>query len=93
MTTNAVKTGAIPTCSARIAHKPELAFNDNVNKDNYHDWQRKVKDKMIELLRMPEKTVMRTPIKLGKIQRDGYRVEKWEFYPGNYSAVSFLLFP
>ncbi len=74
-----------------LENKPELAFNDSVNKDNYCEWQNKVKDKMKELLRMPEKVVMRTPVKLGTIKRDGYRVEKWEFYPGDFSAVSFLL--
>ncbi|MBO4511588.1 MAG: hypothetical protein J5746_02370, partial [Victivallales bacterium] len=74
-----------------LENEPKLAFNDSITKENYHKWQSDVKDKMRELLCMPEKTVMQTPIRIGTVQRDGYRVEKWEFYPGSFSAVSFLL--
>jgi len=74
-----------------LANEPKLAFNESITKENYHEWQCKVKDKLLELLCMPEKVVMRPPVKLASKQRDGYRVEKWEFYPGNFSAVSFLM--
>ena len=74
-----------------LENKPLLEFNDSVTKESYYNWQCRVKAKMKELLCMPEKIKMRPPVLLGSKQRDGYRVEKWEFYPGNFSAVSFLL--
>lgn len=71
--------------------KPKLAFPEDITRETFPAWQSRVKDKMAELLCMPEKTTMRTPVKLGCVQRNGYRVEKWEFYPGKYNAVPALM--
>lgn len=39
---------------------------------------------------MPNPTQQPEPVCLSCIQREGYRVEKWEFYPDDYTAVPFL---
>lgn len=39
---------------------------------------------------MPEPTPQPAPVLLSSVQRDGYRVEKWEFYPDDYFAVPYL---
>ena len=34
---------------------------------------------------------MPPPVRLWREERDGYRLEKWEFYPDDYAAVPFLV--
>ncbi len=71
-------------------HKKEIALPENLNREVFNEWRKKVADKNRELLCMPEFTDQPDPVKLSEVQRDGYRVEKWEFYPDNYTAVPFL---
>ena len=42
------------------------------------------------LLNMPEPTPQPEPVLLSREQREGYRVEKWEYYPDDWSVVPFL---
>ena len=71
--------------------KPRLTLPENLTKEIYLKWQQDVKDKLRELLRMPEFTKQPAPKKLGSVKRDTYTVEKWEFYPDDYTAVPFLI--
>ena len=54
-------------------------------------WKEALKNKIAELLNLPEFTEQPEPKKLHTTKRDGYRVEKWEFYPDDYTAVPFLV--
>ncbi len=75
----------------RLRHtEPKLAFKATTQ-DEFFTWQAKVKVKLTELLRFPEATPQPPPKKLSVSQREGYRVEKWEFYPYDYCAVPILL--
>jgi len=70
---------------------PKLSLPEELTKESYELWRAKVKEKVKDLLLMPEFTEQPDPIRLDCVQRDGYRVEKWEFYPDDFSAVPFLM--
>ena len=71
--------------------KPELALPAELTPEVFDEWKKKVSAKVAELLQMPEMTAQPAPKMLSSARRDGYRVEKWEFYPDDYSAVPFLM--
>lgn len=70
--------------------KPELALPDELTPEIFAKWQNRVKAKLRELLCLPEATPQPAPVLLSRAQRDGYTLEKWEFYPDDYTAVPFL---
>ncbi len=72
-------------------HKPLLGLPDELTLEIFTAWQNEVKMKVKELLCMPEITPQPAPKLLSSVQRDGYRVEKWELYPDDYTAVPFLM--
>ena len=71
--------------------KPELSLPAELTPEVFSRWQKKVAAKVLELLQMPEMTEQPDPVMLSSVQRDTYRVEKWEFYPDDYTAVPFLI--
>ena len=71
--------------------KPELALPEELTEESFAAWQQAVKAKLRQQLRMPKSTPQPAPVKLETRQREGYRVEKWEFYPDDYTAVPFLV--
>lgn len=68
----------------------KLALPEQLTPESFAEWRQQVADKQKELLCMPEFTEQPAPVLLSTVQRDGYRVEKWEFYPDDYTAVPFL---
>ena len=70
--------------------KPELTLPEELTPESFAEWQKKVKEKIRELLCLPEATPQPAPVLLSRAQREGYSVEKWEFYPDDYTAVPFL---
>jgi hypothetical protein len=71
--------------------QPALALPQELNEETFSRWQEAVKETLRQQLAMPQPTPQPAPVKLSEVQRDGYRVEKWEFYPDDYSAVPFLV--
>lgn len=71
--------------------KPELSLPEDLTVETFRCWQTKVAEKCIELLQMPQFSEQPDPVRLSTVQREGYRVEKWEFYPDDYTAVPFLI--
>ncbi|MBR4864487.1 MAG: hypothetical protein IKU07_07915 [Oscillospiraceae bacterium] len=71
--------------------QPALALPKELDDATFSQWQQNVKETLRRQLAMPAATPQPTPVKLETVQRDGYRVEKWEFYPDNYSAVPFMV--
>lgn len=69
----------------------QLAFPKGATKEEFTAWKAALKDKVLELLHLPEFSEQPSPQKLDTVARDGYRVEKWEFYPDDYTAVPFLV--
>lgn len=70
--------------------QPELALPKDLAAEDFPKWQAAVIERHRQLLCLPEATPQPEPKMLSCVQRDGYRVEKWEFYPDDYSAVPFL---
>lgn len=76
----------------RMRNTPQsLKLPEKVTYDEFVAWRETVIKKYRELLGMPEFTPQPDPVKLSEAQRDGYRVEKWEHYPDDYSAIPFLM--
>lgn len=73
------------------ASRPQLAYPDGVTPAGCLAWQRQVKAKLWELMRFPAWTVQPDPVRLWSAERDGYRLEKWEFYPDSWGAVPVLM--
>lgn len=71
--------------------KPELALPEELTAEIFYEWQNKVAVKCRELMQMPEFTRQPEPVHLSTVHRENYRVEKWEFYPDDYTAVPFLI--
>ena len=70
---------------------PALAFDESFTLEEFADWRAKVRAKLAEIMRFPPITEQPRPVLLETHQRDGYRVEKWEFYPDDWSAVPVLI--
>lgn len=70
---------------------PKLSLPEELDEKKYRAWRGAVKEKYRELLRLPEIKRQELPKRLSVAERDGYRVEKWEFYPDEYMAVPFLV--
>jgi len=70
--------------------EPELSLPKELNAETFAEWKAKLTEAHRKYLNMPERTPQPDPVMLSRAQRDGYRVEKWEFYPDDYTAVPFL---
>lgn len=68
-----------------------LKYPECADLEDFQIWKNSLKEKILELMNMPEFTEQPSPKMLGAVQRDGYRTEKWEFYPDSYTAVPFLI--
>ena len=71
--------------------KQELALPDELTVESFNEWKGQVREQVRELFRMPDWTEQPAPVKLSTVQREGYRVERWEFYPDDYSVVPYLM--
>ena len=70
---------------------PELALPRELTPDGFAAWQAQIKGTLTRQLRLPAATEQPAPVRLSCVQRDGYRAEKWEFYPDDYTVVPFLV--
>lgn len=70
---------------------PRLALPKSLTEETFSAWQNELKDTLKKQLRLPTATVQPPPKYFFSNQREGYRTEKWEFYPDDYSAVPFLV--
>ncbi|HOG49215.1 MAG TPA: alpha/beta hydrolase family protein [Lentisphaeria bacterium] len=70
---------------------PQLAYKSGLSREGFCLWQQQVKVKLRELMQFPAWTVQPEPVCLSTEPRDGYRLEKWEFYPDSFSAVPVLM--
>lgn len=72
---------------------PALAFADEHCKspEAFADWREKVIQQLKIHLQMPAFTDEPPPRLLSRSLREGYTLERWEFYPDRYSAVPVLI--
>lgn len=73
--------------------KPNHAFTEDCcqSPEKFAEWQKGLKDKLVKLLKMPTFTPQPDPVLLTSEQRDGYTLERWEFYPDDYTAIPVLI--
>jgi len=72
-------------------YKPALSTPEELTAESLKEWQGKVKATMKTILALPDRADIPLPKKLSTVQREGYRVEKWELYPFETAAVPFLM--
>lgn len=70
--------------------KPACAFRAGMSANEFPQWQAGLRSAMAKLMKFPKEAHAR-PTKLKSVQREGYRIEKWEAYPLPYAAVPFLV--
>ncbi len=70
---------------------PKLALPKELTPEVFYSWQGEVRKRYKELLCIPPIKRQEDPVRLYAEKRDGYSVEKWEFYPDEYTVVPFLV--
>lgn len=68
----------------------DLSLPEKLDNESFSKWQSEVKERSRLLLNMPLPTKQPEPVMLWRKQRDGYRAEKWEYYPDSYTVVPFI---
>lgn len=71
--------------------KPAYAFDPSFTPAEFKEWQSGLRTAMKELMHFPEIADLPAPVCIKTVQRDGYRVEKWESYPLLGSVVPYLV--
>ncbi|MDE6240474.1 MAG: alpha/beta hydrolase family protein, partial [Muribaculaceae bacterium] len=66
---------------------PRLTFRPcEITPESFSSWQGEMKEAMAKLMRHPE-SQSAAPRFIKSVQRDGYRVERWESYPLDSTVV------
>lgn len=77
---------------AYLKHNPpKLQFDPTLAPEDFGRWRDVVRDKLREIMRLPEVEEQPRPKRLWGEPRDGYELQKWEAYPEPYSVVPFLV--
>lgn len=69
---------------------PIFALPNELTLQSFNDWKNNLKNKLYSQLNLPKVTPQPSPKLIYSKQREGYRAEKWEFYPDDYTAVPFI---
>lgn len=71
--------------------RPRCAFRpEELRAEDFPAWRERLRQAMKEVMKHPEKAATQPPKMIKSVQREGYRVEKWEAYPFAQAAVPFL---
>ena len=60
---------------------PKCAFNPHFSRAEFTQWQHDVQVAMEDIMCHPDVAAEKDPVCVATQQKDGYRQEKWEFYP------------
>ena len=72
--------------------EPECAFCPDMSKREFAKWQKKVRKSMQEIMNFPkQQDNPPVPKCIHTVQRNGYRLEKWEYYPLSECVSTFLV--
>ena len=71
--------------------QPKYAYHDHMNKRKFLKWQKNVSNAMKTLMNFPVVQDQPKPKLVETSPRDGYVLEKWEFYPFQHSVSTFLV--
>lgn len=83
--------------SYAIAHqlikntRPSLAFRPDFTPKEFRRWQDNVAKAMKELMCFPDYRPEKAPVCVSREPREGYTLEKWEFYPLPEAVCTFLV--
>ena len=70
---------------------PKHAYRAGMTDEEFNEWQNDVRNAMIEIMNFPEAVNQPKPICIQTDKRDGYTLEKWEFYPFPKAVSTFLV--
>ena len=68
---------------------PVCAFDTTFTHKAFKKWQKQVRRAMEDIMCHPKASVSKTPVCIERVQRDGYQLEKWEFYPLEGAVATF----
>ncbi len=71
--------------------KPKLAFDPQFSREEFLEWQAKIRTKTQEIMNPPDVPPQPRPKLLNRAERDGYVLEKWEIYPQPQYVLSILV--
>ncbi|WP_302014744.1 alpha/beta hydrolase family protein [uncultured Akkermansia sp.] len=71
--------------------RPACEFSQEMPPAEFPCWQEKVREAMKKLMKFPSPAELPEPVLVKTVQRERYRVEKWESYPLPGAAVPFLV--
>ena len=71
--------------------RPRYAFRPDMTTEELKKWQVELREAMREIMCFPVVADQPVPKKIGEVQREGYRVEKWEAYPLQECVVPYLV--
>ena len=69
---------------------PRLAYASKPSSLSFDMWKQRVSDKVLDLMNWPDLQVDNAR-RVNSSQRDGYKVERWEFMPAQGMCVPFLV--
>lgn len=70
---------------------PRLEYQENMSNKKFRKWQKKVNHAMKEIMNFPSKIQQPEAKCINKEQKEGYSLEKWEFYPLPDCVSTFLV--
>lgn len=71
--------------------QPCLAYRPGMSEREFTQWQDSVRVAMMTIMNFPEVGAQPAPVCVKTEQREGYTLEKWEFYPLPKSVSTFLV--
>lgn len=71
--------------------KPKLAFDPNMDAQEFPVWRDRLRKKVLELMAFPDVVPQPSPKRVKVEQRDGYQLQRWEMYPEPFCVVPFLM--
>lgn len=72
-------------------HEPLLSLPRELTAERFARWKRDVRDTLRRMYTVPDMGKGPLPVRLSSVQRQGYRTDKWEFYPFDGMAVTTLI--
>lgn len=70
---------------------PKHAFHPEFTRKEFSQWQKRLREAMANIMCFPEVKDQPRPTLLKNEARDGYHIEKWEFYPLPECVSTFLV--
>ncbi len=71
--------------------QPQYAYHSGMSKVEFEQWKDDVRAAMCKIMKFPEVEKQPSPVCVKQEQRQGYILEKWEFYPLPKSVSTFLV--